>query len=411
MGGTKSNKNTNPLSPTSTARNEKEKRKKILKHRKQQSLYLLPDLNDMEDTMNAINKANDELEAAINPNYKASENNIDDEKKQDTLFDFPDNESIPNIEELKLSKEQETALQKLQDELEAADPDYYGFVDYNTFIQILKTNEIKLSAKHETFLMGALTLIDEGVDYLAFAHKLREIGRELQPDNTLQDICEEIAETVEKERAKSEQKELPSTNIDDITSDDIVNLDQSAFEAFMKDAQNMRGRGMSLMRQASKDVDKGSKLGELIDDLALDGAEVDYALLKTALSTIDVDVADKDLKYLINHVDESGTGFVDFNYLITFLQEMSGTPVAKWKKIEKIINKVVNRLRMIERAELRKKEQTLKLQKRLRDKRRSRMVNNEKGGNDEMAKMVAEEKRLRALKLRDKARASGMIKK
>merc|ERR1712129_578687 len=129
----------------------------------------------------------------------------------------------------------------------------------------------------------------------------------------------------------------------------------------------------------------------------------------TALSTIDVDVPDKDLKYLINHVDESDTGFVDFNYLITFLQETSEVPVSKWRKIEKIIAKVVNRLRMVERAELRKKEQTLKLQKRLRDKRRSRMMNNQKDGNDEMAKMVAEEKRLRALKLRDKARASALI--
>merc|ERR1711920_787312 len=136
----------------------------------------------------------------------------------------------------------------------------------------------------------------------------------------------------------------------------------------------------------------GTKLGELIDDLALDGAEVDYALLKTALSTIDVSVADQDLKYLINHVDESGTGFVDFNYLITFLQETSQVPVAKWRKIEKIIAKVVNRLRMIERAELRKKEQTLKLQKRLRDKRRSRMAQNGKKDDDEMAKMLAEEK-------------------
>merc|ERR1719216_618654 len=218
------------MTPTTTAKVEKEQRKKILKHRKQQSLYLLPDMNDMDDIMEAVNKANDELEAAIasdNPiNNNEEEEDEKKEKQNEELFDFPDTESIPSIKELTLlSKEQESALKKLQDELEAADPDYYGFVDYNTFLKILKSNEITLSAKHETFLMGALTLIDEGVDYLAFAHKLREIGRELQPDNTLQDICEEIAETVEKERAKSEQKELPSTNIDDITSDDIVNLE------------------------------------------------------------------------------------------------------------------------------------------------------------------------------------------
>merc|ERR1712154_566473 len=137
-----------------------------------------------------------------------SNDNNDDEKKEDD-----DNESVKSfisVEELTLSNEQEEALTKLQNELEGADPDYYGFVDYKQFINILKSNDISLSAKHETFLMGALTLIDEGVDYYDFSRKIREIGLTLQPDNTLQDICEEIAETVEKD--KEQKKEIvPST--------------------------------------------------------------------------------------------------------------------------------------------------------------------------------------------------------
>lgn len=248
--------------------------------------------------------------------------------------------------------------------------------------------------------------IDEGVDYYDFARKIRETGRELQPDNTLQDICEEISETVEKEQSK-DHKPLPSTNLEDIASEDIANVDETEFEAFFQKAQAYgRGRGQSLarMQSASADVDKGTKLGELIDDLALDGADVDFALLKMSLSTIDCNPSDKDLKYLINHLCEDDSGFVDFNYLITFLQETSGVPTKKWTRLEKIINKVVNQLRMVERAEQRKKAQELKLKQRLEKKRNTRLANSKKGDQDELAKLQAEEKRLRALRLRDKAK-------
>lgn len=208
---------------------------------------------------------------------------------------------------------------------------------------------------------------------------------------------------MEKEQKKDKQ-ELPSTNLDDITSKDIVNVDEEEFEAFFQKAQQYRGRGMSLarMQSASQDVDKGTNLGELIDDLALDGADVDFALLKMSLATIDCIVPDKDLKYLINHLCEDDSGFVDFNYLITFLQETSGVPAKKWRRIEKIIGKVVNNLRMVERAQLRKKQQEEKLRKRLEKRNTKNLMS--KTDNDELKKIQQEEKRLRALKLRDKAK-------
>ena len=58
---------------------------------------------------------------------------------------------------------------------------------------------------------------------------------------------------------------------------------------------------------------------------------------------------------------------------------------------------------MVERAEWRRNEQKLKLQQRLQKTRHSRLANMNKG-NDELAQLQAEEKRLRALRLREKAK-------
>eukprot|EP00484_Ammonia_sp_Unknown_P000774 CAMPEP_0197021282 /NCGR_PEP_ID=MMETSP1384-20130603/2164_1 /TAXON_ID=29189 /ORGANISM="Ammonia sp." /LENGTH=486 /DNA_ID=CAMNT_0042449069 /DNA_START=940 /DNA_END=2400 /DNA_ORIENTATION=- len=428
-----------PLSPRTSAHTEKEQRKKVLRFRRAQSRFALPKI-DQDDDMDAIAKANAELNAQIAEqeqqkaeqaaSQEADTNKADTNKaeadKTDANDDDDDNKqqddekkedgdeaqrrtsmaSFASVEELTLSKEQEEALEKVTNELEAADPDYYGFVDFQKFISVLKSNEVTLSARHETYLMGALTLIDEGVDYYDFSRKVREVGRTLLPDNTLQEICEEIAESVEKEQKQEEQEKevaIPTTNIEEMSSADIANVDEESaeFEAFFKKAQQYRGRGMSLarMKSTAKDVDKGTRLGELIDDLALDGADVDFALLKTALSTIDCNPPDKDLKYIINHLCEDDSGFVDFNYLITFLQETSGVPAQKWTKIEKIISKVVNQLQMVERAEKRRQDQAAKLAARL-EKRITK-----KGGQseDELAQIAREEKLLRAKRLREKA--------
>lgn len=173
-----------PQTPTTKKETEKEQRKKILRQRRAQSRFALPKITSA-DAYEDIAKANAELEKMIaidtgnktEANGDKPDNNKqlsitvddvdgdkekknDDEKKEE--IDNTDTESIASIqtvEELTLSQEQEESLNKLQNELEAADPDYFGFVDYSTFMNILKSNDIKLSAKHETFLMGALTLI------------------------------------------------------------------------------------------------------------------------------------------------------------------------------------------------------------------------------------------------------------
>eukprot|EP00483_Globobulimina_turgida_P007120 UN07134 len=100
--------------------------------------------------------------------------------------------SLGSVVELNLTDEQESAMTKLEGALEAADPDFYGFIEYNTFLKVLKSNDIKLSAKNETFLMNALVLIEEGVDYYAFVRRIREEG--MRSDKTLQQICESIAQ-------------------------------------------------------------------------------------------------------------------------------------------------------------------------------------------------------------------------
>lgn len=124
-----------------------------------------------------------------------------------------------------------------------------------------------------------------------------------------------------------------------------------------------------------------------------------------ALQTIDCHPPEKDLKFLVNHLCADGSGFVDFNYLITFLQETSRVPARKWTRIEKIISKVVNQIKIGQRAEARRRAQAEKLKQRLEKKRASRMASGSQNkDSDALAKVQAEEKRLRALKLRDKAK-------
>ena len=173
---------------------EKEQRKKILKYRRAKSRYALPKISIMDD-QETIAKANAEIEAAnavLNDDNKETpettetdtneqstptvqvssdpeDNDKDKPEDEEKKEDLPDNHlslsdsvsvsSFQSVEELTLSAEQEGALTKLETDLESADPDYYGFVDYQNFMSILKENDINLSAKQETFLMGGLTLI------------------------------------------------------------------------------------------------------------------------------------------------------------------------------------------------------------------------------------------------------------
>lgn len=451
-----------PETPGTRDAAEKEQRKKVLRFRRAQSRFALPKIA-LDDNAEAIALANAELEAAMNANDNDSKESKEEERqridaealdaeaekqqskeetsaveaeavdaadaaedeKSDVVADvLPSTPSdiTPNIsrlsvtsyasvEELTLSGEQEEALNKLQSDLEAADVDYYGFVDYKTFVSILKSNDIKMSSKHDAMLMGALTLIDEGVDYYDFARKVREVGMTLLPDNTLQDICEEIAESVgQTQPAVSEQK-LPSTNLEEMTSSDIANINDEQFERFFTSVQDGgRIRGMSLANMSSITSKLNQNiLAELAEDLALDGASIDMTLLKMALSTIDCDANEKDLKFLITHLCEDGSGFVDWNYLVGFLQETSRVPASKWTtgaRVARIIGKVVGQVKMVERAERRRKEQEEKLKVRLEKKRASRLVQSQKGKgvDSELMKARNEEKRKRALELRNKAK-------
>ena len=205
---------------------------------------------------------------------------------------------------------------------------------------------------------------------------------------------------MEKNKQTENKEDLPSTDIANINSDDILDVDEAEFQKFLKQAEQGSGEENPQLTSVKS---MGPKLDELIEDLALDGASIDFALLKMALQTIDCHPPEKDLKFLVKHLDDTGSGFVDFNYLITFLQETSRVPARKWTRIEKIISKVVNQIKIGQRAEARRKAQAEKLRQRLEKKRASRMALQNNDG-DELAKLQAEEKRLRALKLRDKAK-------
>lgn len=74
--------------------------------------------------------------------------------------------SWTSLEDFALTQEQEDALGALEKGLEAADPDFYGFVQREEFMQILKENEITVSKEDEPTLMSACTLIGTYYVYL-----------------------------------------------------------------------------------------------------------------------------------------------------------------------------------------------------------------------------------------------------
>ena len=80
--------------------------------------------------------------------------------------------SWTSLEDFALTKEQEEALAILEKALEEADPDFYGFVQRQKFLQILKGNGITVAAEDEAMLMSALTLIGMVYATLYIVHGL-----------------------------------------------------------------------------------------------------------------------------------------------------------------------------------------------------------------------------------------------
>ena len=160
----------------------KEQRRKILEFRRLQSRMQSPTYDD--DNVSFQSPSQPQETTDIN------EVSTGDESKDDgTNEDELEEEQIAFIE---LSESQEDHINNLEIAFEEYDEDYFGFIEYDKFLSILKENKVNLSQKQETFLIMALTLIDEGVDYYGFLQIIRNKSNE-KPDANLTKICQQIA--------------------------------------------------------------------------------------------------------------------------------------------------------------------------------------------------------------------------
>ena len=106
--------------------------------------------------------------------------------------EYKTDNDVDTVQFVQLNDSQQDDINNLEIAFEEYDEDYYGFIEYDKFLSILKQNRINLSSKQETFIMTALTLIDEGVDYYGFLQIVRNKAR-ISPDYNLTKICQQMA--------------------------------------------------------------------------------------------------------------------------------------------------------------------------------------------------------------------------
>ncbi|ETO09829.1 hypothetical protein RFI_27548, partial [Reticulomyxa filosa] len=153
-----------------------------------------------------------------------------------------------------------------------------------------------------------------------------------------------------------------------------------------------------------QELDPSNPLTQLIEDLALDGADVDLALLKTAFSMIGLEPNEEDMEFIVMYLCTDDSGFVDFRYFLQFVQEnYESNHIADDNAFDLVnaITDVANQLRIYVRDENRRKEQQQKVKERLLKKEK---LNDKDKEKHELEELTKEEKRLEALRLREKAK-------
>eukprot|EP00484_Ammonia_sp_Unknown_P030329 CAMPEP_0197034278 /NCGR_PEP_ID=MMETSP1384-20130603/12440_1 /TAXON_ID=29189 /ORGANISM="Ammonia sp." /LENGTH=563 /DNA_ID=CAMNT_0042464185 /DNA_START=22 /DNA_END=1713 /DNA_ORIENTATION=- len=400
----------------------KEQRRKILEFRRMQSRFVLPTIDDITESEPANIQPEDNGGGSSTDDAKLNEQDKEEQKQEEE-----DEEDEKEVLFVELPESQDDAINNLQTDFEEYDDDFFGFIEYDSFLRILKANKVNLSDKQETFLISSLTLIDEGVDYYGFLQFLRNRAAKAPNDN-LTKICQQIAIDAEK-KANQESEEK------DKEEDEDIEVDEQELEKFYMAAKNARSRGMNLatMERTSMVIPSTNKIRQIIEQFALDGVEIDYAVLKTALAAINAYPKDEDLLFLINYLayneqqtkaetekkedEEDATPiptehpmdaddiFIDFNYFISFCQEVIGIPAILWEDPAKVIEKVAKQTRLVFRTQKRQKQDKLKAKKRL--EYRKKMKADSSKQQSEKKAIEKEEKRLRALRLRERAKMVG----
>jgi len=307
--------------------------------------------------------------------------NNDDEQK-----DKKENENDIVVEPLALNAEQESLLEELEDAFLVVDNDCFGFIPFETFMKILNDADIELSSKDRVYFTKTLMLIDDGVDYYGFLRHVRELGA--NTNKTIQEVIETIA--TNQEELEKQAQESDSYEEDD--NDQHIPRKKPNFSRASTGNQ-------SLNFESSKNLDPTNPLKQLIDDLALDDASVDFPLLKTALNIIDCFPSDDDLQYLIQHLATDDSGFIDFIAFLQFLEENAKIPASPLN-LAKVIADSCAQLRIVQRAQQQLEEQKLKTQERLAKRKASLLAANSK---DHITELAMAEKKKKALRLRDKA--------
>ena len=182
----------------------------------------------------------------------------------------------------------------------------------------------------------ALMLIDDGVDYYGFLRSMRENGTISENEGkTLLEIMEYMGEMHHWEERR---KHI--------------------------DFNRMRTRSLANWVEAKQVVldenDPLTPLKTLMQDMALDDDEIDFASLKTALNSIGCTPKDNDLQYLIDYLDTTDSGMIDFQYFFQFLHD-AAINKRLWKNLTKLIESVAGQMRRAERSEKRRKDQVCTL--------------------------------------------------
>ena len=132
------------------------------------------------DGNNDDNKETNETNGTSENKTDANNDNSDGIKMKISVNDTPitndgnDSDasfaSMISVEELVLTPQAEETMAKLEEAFEVADPDYFGFIDWDDFLKILKDNGVEIPKKDLQMFAKAVQMI--GILYNIFIHIL-----------------------------------------------------------------------------------------------------------------------------------------------------------------------------------------------------------------------------------------------
>jgi len=302
----------------------------------------------------------------------------------------PDQEfNVKNASIMVLSDEEEAKLEVLEEAFLTTDKNFEGLIPHEKFMDCLRDANLELENEMDKmYLLKFISTFEQGIDYYGFIRQIRYIGSQ-ENKGILQVIDLFVQEQKNIEAGVATKTHYTSPMPSNSTN---------------KEDKTTSGRHRRFSSCASiQELDPTNPLTQLIEDLALDGADVDLALLKTAFSMIGLQPNEDDMEFIVLYLCTDDSGFVDFRYFLQFVQENyeSDDNSGSGFDVSKAITAVANQLRIYVREEERRKEQQEKIKQRLSKK--EKLNSGDKQAN-ELVELEKEEQRLRSLRLKQKVR-------